>query len=321
MTATAAPRAARARPTPLPWLDRAGRLSWLKLAVFLATLAPGLWIAGKLGLGTMGAKPLTAAIHGTGDWAVRFLVASLAVTPLRRIADWPQLILVRRMVGLAALAYAVIHLGLYVVDQGFDLARVATEIALRVYLTVGFVALLGLAVLGATSTDATIRRMGAAWHRLHRVVYALTALALLHYFMQTKLEVSSPVLWSGYLLLFLGHRLMHRAGLPTNPATLVGLALAAALASALVEAAWYKLATSVPVPFLDILAQNLDLSYEVRPPWWVLGAGLALAAVNLVRGGRSGRRSKAGRTTGETAGRTAQMTLASGSGRPAATRP
>ena len=291
MTATAATRAApgAAPPLRLPWLDRAGRLSPLKLAVFAALFVPGLWVAAKLGLGMMGAKPVTAAIHETGDWAVRFLVASLAITPLRRIANWPQLILVRRMVGLAALAYAVIHLGLYVVDQGFDLARVATEIALRFYLTIGFACLLGLAVLGATSTDAMIRRMGAAWNRLHKVVYALVALALVHYFLQTKLEVSSPVLWSGYLFLFLGHRLMQRAGWPTNPATLAGLAVAAALACALLEATWYKLATGARVTFLDVLAQNLDFSYEVRPPWFVLGVGLALALVNLVRGKKPAR--------------------------------
>ena len=311
MTATVAPRADRTTVMKLPWRDRAGRLSWLKLAVFAALFVPGAWIGAKLALGMMGGKPLTAAIHQTGDWAVRFLVASLAISPLRRIAQWPQLILVRRMVGLAALAYATIHLCLYVVDQGFDLARVATEIALRFYLTIGFVALLGLAVLGATSTDAIIRRMGAAWHRLHMIVYGIAALALVHYFLQTKLEVSSPLLWAGYLLLLLGYRLMHRAGLPTNPLTLAGLAVAAALACALVEGAWYKLATGVPVPFLDILAQNLEF-YEIRSPWWVLGVGLALALVNVVRGRK---------TAGKPAKRPAQMTLASGSGRPAATRP
>ena len=287
MTATTAPRTLSA--PKLPWLDRAGRLSPLKLGVFAALFVPGLWIALKLQLGWMGGKPLTAAIHETGDWAVRFLVASLAVTPLRRIANWPQLILVRRMVGLAALAYAAIHLCLYVVDQGFDLARVATEIALRIYLTIGFVALLGLAALGVTSTDAMIRRMGAAWHRLHRIVYAIVGLALIHYFLQTKLEVSSPVLWSGILFLFLGHRLMQRAGWPTNPATLAGLAVAAALASGLLEAAWYRLATSAPVTFLDVLGQNLDFEYEIRPPWYVLGVGLALALVNLVRGRKPAR--------------------------------
>ena len=289
MTATAARPAPRTA-SALPWLDRAGRLSALKLAVFVALFVPGAWIALKLGLGMMGGKPLTAAIHQTGDWAVRFLVASLAITPLRRIANWPQLILVRRMLGLAVLAYAVVHLGLYVVDQGFDLARVATEIALRIYLTIGFVALLGLAALGATSTDAMIRRMGPAWQRLHTIVYGLAGLALLHYFLQSKLDVSSPVEWSGYLLLFLGHRLMHRAGVPTNPLTLAGLAVATGLACALLEGAWYKLATGVPVPFLDILAQNLDFDYEVRPPWFVLGVGLALALVNLARGKKPARR-------------------------------
>ncbi|WP_204307690.1 ferric reductase-like transmembrane domain-containing protein, partial [Klebsiella pneumoniae] len=84
---------------------------------------------------------------------VRLLLVSLAVTPFRYALDWPKLILVRRMVGVAALAYVVIHLGLYVVDQGYDLAKVTSEIVRRFYLTIGFVALVGLAVLAATSTD------------------------------------------------------------------------------------------------------------------------------------------------------------------------
>lgn len=307
MSATAATRPPARRAPPLPWLDRAGRLSVLKLAVFVLVLAPGAYLAGALALDALGPKPVTAAIHETGDWAVRLLVASLAITPLRRIANWPQLILVRRMIGVAALGYLLVHFALYIVDQGFDLRRVATEIVLRVYLTIGFVALVGLSVLGATSTDAMVKRLGPLWHRLHRWVYLLMALGLVHYLMQTKLNVTQPVLWTGVFLLLMGHRALHAAGVATRPLTLAGLAVVAGIVTALFEGAWYKLATGARVPFLAILEQNLDVSYELRPALWVAIVGLGLAAVNLVRG-KPARPARA------------QMTLASTSGRPAATR-
>jgi sulfoxide reductase heme-binding subunit YedZ len=112
----------------LPWNDRAGNLSALKLTVFLGVLAPGLWIALQAATGTLGSKPITSAIHQSGDWAVRFLLLSLLVTPMRHVADWPKLILVRRMIGVAAMAYAAFHLVFYVVEQAWDLQKVASEI-------------------------------------------------------------------------------------------------------------------------------------------------------------------------------------------------
>ncbi|MGY2051009.1 sulfite oxidase heme-binding subunit YedZ [Methylobacterium sp. JK268] len=273
----------------LPWLDRAGRLSRLKLATFLAALAPGLAYAAAFGLDRLGAKPLTAFLHAMGDWTVYALIASLAVTPLRRIADWPRLILVRRMLGLTALSYALIHLVLYAADQKFDLARVAGEIAFRIYLTIGFAALVGLAVLGATSTDGMIRRLGRTWTRLHRLVYGIAALGLLHFFLQSKIDVSRPVLWSGLFLALMGWRLMQHRRVPTNPLTLAGLALASGLATAGLEAAWYAAATGVPAG--AVLAADLDLSSlaDLRPAWWVLGIVGLSVPLNLLRGGRAGR--------------------------------
>lgn len=265
----------------LPWLDRSGRLSPLKLATFVLLFAPGLWLAVRWNLDLLGPKPVTAAIHASGDWAVRILIASLAVTPLRRVANWPKLILIRRMLGIGVLSYALLHLGLYALDQGFDLARVASEIALRIYLTIGFVALLGLCVLGATSTDAAIRRLGARWHSLHRLVYGIGVLALVHFFLQSKVDVSQPVLWTGFFLWLMGYRLMRKAGLPDGPVALAGLALAAALATALVEAAWYAVRNGISGAM--VLSANLEF-YEIRPAWWVLAAGLALAALALIRG-------------------------------------
>lgn len=262
-----------------PWLDRAGRLSRFKLAVFLLALAPGLWFTAAYVLDQLGAKPLTAYLHAMGDWSVRFLILSLAVTPMRRIANAPKLILVRRMLGLTALAYALFHFTLYIVDQKFDLARVASEIAFRIYLTIGFAGLLGLTVLGVTSTDGMIRRLGKAWPRLHRLVYPLTALALLHFFLQSKIDVSKPVFWSGLFLALMGWRLMHHLKVPSAPLPLLALSLASGLATAGLEAAWYALATGVPAG--AVLAANLDFSYDIRPAWWVLGVVILIVPLNL----------------------------------------
>lgn len=266
----------------LPWNDRAGTLSWLKLTVFVGVLAPGLWLAAQAATGTLGSKPITAAIHQSGDWAVRFLLLGLLVTPLRHVADWPRLMLVRRIIGIAALAYALLHLVFYVVEQAFDLARVASEIVLRVYLTIGFFALLGLVALGATSTDGMIRRLGGArWNRLHSLVYPITALAILHFFLQTRLDVSEPVLMLGFFLWLMGFRLMRRLAVPVAPLPLVVLALAAAFLAALGEAGWYAARTGVDAS--RVLAANLDLAFGVRPALWVLAAGLVLAALSAGR--------------------------------------
>lgn len=266
----------------LPWLDRSGRLSWLKLAVLVGLALPGIQLAAAWATGTLAPKPVTLALHGTGDWAVRFLVLSLLVSPLRRIAGWNRLIAVRRMIGVGALAYAAIHFGLYVVDQRFDLLRVAAEIASRVYLTIGFAALLGLAALGATSTDGMIRRLGGRrWNRLHTIVYLLGAIALLHYLLQSKLDVSAAMLLVGAFLLLMGQRLLLRFGRGDDLAALAGLAVGAPLATALVEAFWYRLRNGIALE--EVLAANLDFDSPLRPAWWVFFAGLALLALRLAR--------------------------------------
>ncbi|MDP4001860.1 sulfite oxidase heme-binding subunit YedZ [Methylobacterium sp. NEAU K] len=281
---------------PLPWLDRAGRLSRLKLAVFLACVAPALYLAAAYRLDALGAKPITALIHATGDWAVRFLLLSLAVSPLRRIADWAKVLVVRRMLGVTVMAYAVAHLTLYAVDQNLILTKVASEIALRLYLTIGFVALIGLIALGLTSTDAAIRTMGANWHRLHRLAYTIAVLGLVHYFLQSKIDVSDPVFWTGLFLLLMGWRAMRRFKLPERPWSLAILALAAGLATAGLEAAWYGLASGVPANL--VLAANFDFSGPIRPAWWVLAVGLTLPVLAALRGARA-----AGKAPGQVAGR------------------
>ena len=132
----------------VPWRDRHGRFLPLKAVVLAAGFIPGAVLAFWWANGMLGGRPVTEVIHGTGDWAIRYLLISLAITPAARVLNWPRLLLVRRIVGLTALAYALAHLTLFVVDQNFHLVVAATEILRRFYLTIGFVVLLGLGILG-----------------------------------------------------------------------------------------------------------------------------------------------------------------------------
>jgi methionine sulfoxide reductase heme-binding subunit len=266
----------------LPWNTRTGEFSPLKAAVFAYTLVPLTWLIVQAANGWLGSKPLTEAIHQSGDWAVRFLLMSLAITPLRYVGNWPKLILVRRMLGLTALGYALLHLTLYIALEAFNLGKVASEIVLRTYLTIGFAALLGLMVLGATSTDGMIRRIGALrWNRLHSIVYGLAVLALVHFAMQKKLDISEPALVAGFFLWLMGFRLLRKREWSTGPLSLVGLAVTAWLMTVIVEAGWY--ATMTGVNAQRILWANLDFEYVIRPAWWVLAAGFAMVALALIR--------------------------------------
>src|SRR5947199_1444891 len=177
-----------------PWNDYSGRTSPLKLLVFIALFGPALWVMIAFPMGWLGARPTSEAIHQIGLWTIRLIFIALAITPLRAIVQWQRLILVRRMVGVAAFAYALTHLTLYTASEAFDLAKVATEIAVRIYLTIGFTALLGLSALAATSTDAMVRRLGRRWQRLHRLVYLIALLAVIHFWMQSKLEIWEPTI-------------------------------------------------------------------------------------------------------------------------------
>ena len=181
-----------------PWLDYGGRFLPLKAGVLVALFLPGVLVAYGYSHDQLGARPLNEAFHQIGNWSLKLIFLSLAVTPARNLLQWPRLILVRRMVGVAAFAYAAAHLGLYVVDRAFDLEKVVVEIALRFYLTIGFSALVILGAMAATSTDAMMRRLGGRrWRRLHQLAYGGALLAVLHFFMQTKASVNEPWVMTG----------------------------------------------------------------------------------------------------------------------------
>ena len=168
------------------------------------------------------------------------------MTPARRLFDWGKLIQVRRILGVSALLYILTHFTLYVVDSRLDLAFVATEIVKRIYLLIGFTALLGLVALGVTSTDGMVKRLGAIrWNRLHKLVYVITALGILHYYMQSKVDVSQPVLMTGFFFWLMGYRLMASRGYKEGLLPLLVLSVSAALLTAAAEAAWYGIATGI----------------------------------------------------------------------------
>lgn len=265
-----------------PWTDRAGRFSPLKAVVFVGIFIPAIMIMSSWETRLLGPRPITEAIRGTGDWTIRFLLLSLAITPLRRIGNWPKLIQLRRMLGLAALAYALTHLLLYITDQKWNLWHVGGEIALRLYLTIGFTALLGLVALGLTSTDAMIKRLGRNWNRLHRIVYAIGVLGAIHFFMQTKADVYQATLISGLFILLMLYRLAHWRGFSvSSPGILAGIALVAGLGTAAAELAWYGLATGIPP--LRVFLANFNFAFQIRPSWWVAVVGLGVAGLAFVR--------------------------------------
>lgn len=260
----------------LPATDRAGRLSPVKAAAWIAALAPAAWLAWRWAASDLGPKPSSFVIHSFGDFAVWSLIATLCVTPLRRITRWSALHQARRIFGNFALAYALAHLTSYVVDVGA--AKAVSEIVARVYLTIGFAALLMLLALGATSNDAAVKRLGAAgWNRLHRLVYAAATLALLHYFLQSKNDVTPALLQAGLFALLMGWRSLNARTLGESALALVALALAAGLATALLEAGWYFWRSGLSP--LDVLSANLDVQYEIRPPLIVATVGLGAAAL------------------------------------------
>ena len=260
--------------------DPAGRLSAFKVVTLLLVLWPGVALALDWYGHALGPRPITAVIHGTGLWAIRFLVITLAVTPARGVFDWPRVVQLRRMLGVTAACYAVAHLTLFALDKQWNLWTVVTEIALRFYLTIGFAALLGLLALTVTSTDGWQRRLGPRWKKLHRLVFVIAPLALFHYGIQSKADVSDMVFLTGLFLWLILWRLVPRR-LQTKLWPLPGFALGAGLSAALIEAAWYTVRNGING--LLVLQANLDLSFGPRPAVAVVLAGLVILAVAGVR--------------------------------------
>ncbi|WP_428672526.1 sulfite oxidase heme-binding subunit YedZ [Roseibium sp.] len=265
-----------------PWTDRRGNVSGLRLGVFLLLLLPAARIFYDLLFGPVFPEPYEQALHQSGDWAVRFLLLTLAVTPLRRIFCWNRIAGVRRMIGVSVLFYALLHLSLYAASEHWNLVKVASEIVLRFYLTIGFVALAGLAVLGSTSFDSMIRRLGRNWQKLHSLVYPITALGLFHFFLQSKSDVTQATLMAGLFVLLMIYRLAVKAGFNlANPLVLAACAGLGVAGAAGIEYAWYALATGIPAD--RVFQANFDIATVIRPAVWVGITGLGVSAAALLQ--------------------------------------
>jgi sulfoxide reductase heme-binding subunit YedZ len=289
-------KAARAPVRKAPWQvwrDAAGRLSPLRLVALAGLFVPVAIAIHDFTTAGFGARPLNNVIHRTGYWALIFLMIALAVTPLRRIARFNQLAGVRRMIGVGAFAYIAAHISLYVADQMFDLWKVTTEIASRLYLTIGFVAFVGLAALAATSTDGMVRRLGGKrWQRLHSLIYAIGLLALIHFFQQTKADVWVPTFVAGLFGWMIGYRLMIKFRKTRDePPTWMLLALSIVISALtfVAEAVGIGIAFNVSPLVVLRMAFDFDL-YSIRPGWLVLGAGLIVVAIDVLRARFGGRR-------------------------------
>lgn len=185
------------------------RFVW-KPIVFVVCLVPAmLLVANLFGIaGDLGANPVEAILDHFGNWGLRFVMIVLAVTPLRRITGFNGLQRFRRMLGLFAFFYVLLHfLTWFVLDQGMLLSAILADIVKRPYITLGFTALLLLTAMAATSFTAMRRRMGRRWDKLHMSVYAVGILGVWHFWWQVKADIREPLIYAVILSALLGYRI------------------------------------------------------------------------------------------------------------------
>ena len=268
------------------WRDPSDRISALRIVTLICLLAPLGETIYDFDAIRLDPRPITDLIHRTGDWALIFLLVALAVRPSSRILRFNQLLNVRRMIGVGAFAYAVAHFTLYSVDLMFDWREIASEIVHRVRLTLGFVALLGLTVLTATSTNGMVRRLGSKrWQRLHQAIYLIGLLVLIHYFLRFKLIESTPIFATGLFGWLIGYRLLVWWGKTGNELpTWKLLALSGMIAALTFIAEAIALGIQASVSPLRVLESAFDFDFDmIRPGWLVLGTGLVVVAFDFVR--------------------------------------
>jgi len=184
------------------------QLSALKTALFAACLLPALLLWRGFELDTLGANPIETLTRSTGDWTLRLLLVTLAVTPLRKLTGWHWVVRLRRTLGLLAFAYGVAHLVTYLwLDQFFDWQAIARDILKRPFITVGFAALVLMTPLALTSSNFAIRQLGGRrWQALHRAIYAIAILGCVHFWWLVKKDITEPLVYSAIAVALLGVR-------------------------------------------------------------------------------------------------------------------
>ena len=182
---------------------------WTKAVVFLLCLGPLAALGWSALHGDLGANPIEFITHATGDWTLRFLCMTLAITPLRKLLRLPELIRFRRMLGLFAFFYASLHFTTYIwLDKFFDLSEMWKDVVKRRFITVGFLAFVLLIPLAITSTKGWIRRLGGKrWQQLHRAIYAAAVLGVIHYYWLVKSDVRKPLFYGALVAILLLWRL------------------------------------------------------------------------------------------------------------------
>lgn len=190
------------------------RFNWLKIVVFLLALLPlarATWIV----LSGMAVNPVEFITRSTGTWTLSFLLITLAISPLRQLSGWSWPLRLRRMLGLYAFFYGSLHFTTYVwLDQFFDWSGILHDIAKRPFITVGFAAMLLMTPLAITSTQSWMRRLKRHWGRLHRLIYPISLLGVLHYWWLVKKDLTQPLLYGSVLAVLLGWRLYRRLRQP-----------------------------------------------------------------------------------------------------------
>lgn len=186
-------------------------ISWIKAAIFAASLIPLARLA-WLGLHRgLGANPIEYITHSTGWWTLAFLLITLSVTPLRRLTNLTWLLRLRRMLGLFAFLYASLHFTTYIwLDQFFDVKEIVKDVVKRPFITIGFAAFVLLIPLAATSTNAMVRKLGARrWQNLHRLVYLIGGLGVVHFWWLVKKDITEPFIFAILLAALLIFRLLY----------------------------------------------------------------------------------------------------------------
>jgi methionine sulfoxide reductase heme-binding subunit len=184
---------------------------WAKPLVFVASLTPALVLAWRAWQQNLGANPIEFITHSTGDWTLRFLLITLAVTPLRRLLGRPELIRFRRMLGLFAFFYGCLHFLTYLwLDKFFDSADILKDIAKRPFITAGFLGFIVMTPLAVTSTKGWIRRLGGKrWQLLHRLIYLSAGAGVVHYYWLVKSDIRLPAMYGAIAVTLLGFRAVH----------------------------------------------------------------------------------------------------------------
>jgi len=264
-----------------PWKDRTGRVSPLKAVTLVALFIPAVLMLNDYVSGTW-IIPVVGLIYWSGVWATIMLLLALFITPARRIYRWRRGIEVRRMIGVGALAYTLAHVAFYFWLRFFDPSFIITETATRFTLIVATISFVGLVTLGLTSFDASIKWLGGGeWDRLHKITYAATGLAVLHFMLSPGAYAGLPFLMVGVFFWLMAWRALDRRRLGERIGVLAGLTIAATALTVLLEAVWPALMLGMD-PWIT-LSWNFSLELGISPGWIVLALGAAVTLTAAIR--------------------------------------